>query len=62
MSINYGNRPILFHYKIQEVVEEAGSGSAQVANDSVCSGEGKESEVYNANLSFTQLLTVILLI
>jgi hypothetical protein len=43
-------------------VEEAGSGSAQVANDSVCSGEGKESEVYNANLSFTQLLTVILFI
>ena len=44
----------------------AGSGSAQAqsqaANDSVCSGKGKESEVYKDNLSFTQLLMVILFI
>jgi hypothetical protein len=63
---------LFFSLQIEEVWEEASSGSAQaqsqahaqeqVANDSLSSGKGKESEVYNANLSFTQLLTVILLI
>jgi hypothetical protein len=53
---------ILFlSFQIEEVGEEAGNGSAQpqLANDSACSGKGKESEICNANLSFTQLLTVI---
>ena len=46
----------------------AGTGSAQAqsqaqpqiqaANDSICSGKGKESEVLKDNLSFTELLTV----
>ena len=72
LSINFHNSPTIFHYKIQEVGEDAGSGRAQVqseahtqvqvTNDSVCSGKLKESEDYNANLSFTSLLTVILLI
>jgi hypothetical protein len=62
MSTNSHLSPILFHYKIQELGAEAGSGTAQVANDNVCTGEVEESQVYKANVSFTQLLTVILFI
>jgi hypothetical protein len=63
---------LFLSFQIEEVGEEAGSGSAQaqsqahaqvqLANDTACSGKGKESEFYNSNLSFTQLLTVILFI
>jgi hypothetical protein len=51
-------------------VEEAGCGSAQAqaqvqlqfANDNVSSGKENEFDIYKPNLSFTQLLTVILFI
>jgi hypothetical protein len=70
MSINSHDPHIFCSLQIEEVGKEACTGSAQaqvqanaevqVANDSVCSGKGKESEFYKADLSFTQLLTVIL--
>jgi hypothetical protein len=62
MSTNSHLSPILFHYKIQELGAEAGSGTAQVANDNVCTGKENESKVCDGNLSFTQLLMVILFV
>lgn len=60
LPINSHNPQILFHYQKQEVGEQACGGVAQVEDVIVYKDNMKESQDYKDNLSFTQLLMVIL--